>query len=297
MRYISLSLFSLVATICQGLSASAADLPVKAPPVLATAPSWTGFYAGLNAGGSIGLNSTTQDLTFTTPVLGTNALLNTSDRQAPTGWLAGGQIGYNWQVAPLWVLGLEADWQWTSQKDGASNSTPPGSLAFFGAGANGFGYSLATEQKLTDIGTARARAGMLTGNSLWYATGGFAWGTVKDNYTFVGSANTTIFPPVLQPGPFLPGAASFSSARTGWTIGGGVETRLGGGWSAKLEYLYVDLGAFTHTFSIATNPAFGAAFNNGAVTTVTTRSHVTDNIVRVGVNYQFGSGAPLVTKY
>ena len=207
MRYINLPLFSVVATICQSLSASAADLPVKAPPVVAAAPSWTGFYAGLNAGGSIGLNSTAQDLTSTTTALGTNALLNSSGHLAPTGWLAGGQIGINWQAAPLWVLGLEADWQWSSQKDGASNSTPPGSLAFFGAGANGFGYSLATEQKLTDIGTARARAGLLAGNTLWYATGGLAWGTLKDSYTFVGTANSTIFPPALQPGPFLPGAA------------------------------------------------------------------------------------------
>jgi outer membrane immunogenic protein len=146
---------------------------------------------------------------------------------------------------------------------------------------------LATEQKLTDIGTARARAGVLTGNTLWYATGGFAWGTVKDSYTFIGSANPALFGAAAQPGPFLPAAASFSSTRTGWTIGGGVETKLGGGWSAKLEYLYVDLGRFTHTLAIATNPAFGAAFNNGAVASATTTSHVTDNIVRVGLNYQF----------
>jgi outer membrane immunogenic protein len=100
-------------------AASAADLPVKAPPPVVAAPGWTGFYLGLNAGGSIGLNSTTQAATYTsaTPAIGTNGLLNSSNRLAPTGWLAGGQIGYNWQVSPLWVLGLEADWQWTSQKD------------------------------------------------------------------------------------------------------------------------------------------------------------------------------------
>jgi outer membrane immunogenic protein len=291
MRYINLPLFSVVATTFLGAVASAADLPVKAPPVVVVAPGWTGFYVGLNAGGSIGVDSTTQAATVTSTALGTNGLLNSSNRLAPTGWLAGGQIGYNWQVSPLVVLGLEADWQWADQKDSASNSTPAATLAFFGAGANGFGYSLATEQKLTDIGTARARAGVVTQDSLWYATGGFAWGTVKDSYTFIGSANPVIFPAALQPGPFLPGAASFSSTRTGWTVGGGVETKLGRGWSAKLEYLYVDLGSFNHTLPIAINPAFGAAFNTGGVASATTSTHVTDNIIRVGLNYKFFSYA------
>jgi outer membrane immunogenic protein len=289
MRNISLPLFSVVATICLGPAASAADLPVKAmpAPVPVAAPSWSGFYIGLNAGGSIGMDSTTQVATFSSTALGSNGLLSSSGRLSPTGWLAGGQIGYNWQVSPLWVLGLEADWQWADQKDSSSNSTPATTLGFFGAGASGFGFSLATEQKLTDIGTARARAGVLTGNTLWYGTGGFAWGTVKDSYTFIGSANPVIFPAALQPGPFLPSAASFSSTRNGWTVGGGVETKLGGGWSAKLEYLYVDLGSFTHTLPIPINPAFGAAFTTGGSASATTSSHIIDNIVRVGVNYQF----------
>jgi outer membrane immunogenic protein len=168
MHHISVRLCSALAMIGVGSAASAADLQVKALPAVTAAPGWTGFYLGLNAGGSIGLESTTQSALFTSPALGANVLLNSSGRLAPTGWLAGGQIGYNWQVSPLWVLGLEADWQWASQKDGASNSSPPsGTVAFFGAGANGFGYSLATGQKLTDIGTARARAGALVGNTLW----------------------------------------------------------------------------------------------------------------------------------
>ena len=160
-------------------------------------------------------------------------------------------------------------------------------MAFFGAGGNGFGYSLAVEQKVTDLGTVRARGGALLGSTLWYATGGFAWGTVKDSYNFLGSANPTIFPAPLQPGPFLPGSASFNHTRIGWTLGGGVESKLGGGWSAKLEYLYVDLGKFTDTFAIGINPAYGAAFIAGGVATASSTTHVTDNIVRVGLNYQF----------
>jgi outer membrane immunogenic protein len=43
-------------------------------------------------------------------------------------------------------------------------------------------------------------------------------------------------------------SGSFSDTRGGWTLGGGVETALIGNWSAKLEYLYVDLGTTTNSF-------------------------------------------------
>ena len=96
-----------------------------------------------------------------------------------------------------------------------------------------------------------------------------------------------IFPAALQPGPFLASSRNFSASKFGWTVGAGVETRLGGGWSAKAEYLYVDLGDVTESFAIPINPAFGPGFNNGGAASVTTTSHVTDHIVRVGLNYKF----------
>ena len=131
-----------------------------------------------------------QNATFNSTVLGVNGLLSggTASLALP-GWVLGGQIGFNWQVSPLFVLGAEADWQWTSQKGRTNSSTPPADLAFFGAGANGFGYSLATQQKLTDVATARVRGGFLVHDTLWYVTGGLAWGTIKDSYTFTGTAN------------------------------------------------------------------------------------------------------------
>jgi outer membrane immunogenic protein len=269
-------------------SANAADLPFKAPPPPPPIYSWTGIYAGLNVGGGIGVNSNTQSATFSSTALGVNGLLTGSANSlALPGWVLGGQIGFNWQVSPLIVLGVEADWQWTSQTGKTSSSTPPADLAFFGAGANGFGYGLATQQKLTEIATARARGGVLVHDTLWYVTGGLAWGTIKDSYAFSGSANPVIFPAALQPGPFLDSAGNFSTSKIGWTVGGGVETMLGGGWSAKAEYLYVDLGNVTDTLPIAINPAFGAAFVNGGGANATSTSHVTDNIVRVGLNYRF----------
>ena len=267
-------------------TALAADLPVKAPPLAAPVLSWTGFYAGINAGGGIGVNSDRQSASFASPALGANGLLSTADKHASPGALVGGQIGYNWQLPSRWVAGLEADWQWTSQKNTSAACTPPATVGFFGAGANGFGYCLGDENKLTNFGTARARGGVLINDTLWYATGGAAWGTVKDNFTFNGSANPVIFPVALQPGPFLPSGASFGTTRVGWTLGAGVETKLDSRWSAKIEYLYVNLGSVTETFGIPINPAFGAPFTAGTATATRT-SHIADNIVRVGLNYHF----------
>ena len=271
-----------------GGSASAADLAVKARP-LPPAPvwSWTGFYIGINGGGSIGVNSSTQSATFTATGIATSGLLSNTNRFVPTGGVFGGQLGYNWQVAN-WVFGVEADWQWSSQKDSNTFCAPPGSVDLFVLGGSGFGSCLTNEQKIKNFGTARARAGVTTiGNTLWYVTGGAAWARVEDNHLFVGSANAVIFPPPFQPGPFLPTAASFSTTRTGWTVGGGIESQLWGGWTAKFEYLYVDLGTVSNTFALALNPAFGFI---GGVAPVTTSTHMTDNIVRVGLNYKFGYG-------
>jgi outer membrane immunogenic protein len=288
MRMIASIVASAFTTILAG-SVHAADLPYKAPPPQLPVFSWTGFYAGLNAGGGIGVSSTAQSTTFTSTALGTNGLLASgASSLAMTGWVLGGQAGFNWQVAPSIVLGIEGDWQWTSQRGSTVNSTPAAtSVGFFGAGANGFGYDLATQHKLTQIATARARGGVVVQNALWYVTGGAAWGTIKDSYAFTGTANPLIFPPALQPGPFLNSAAGFSASKWGWTLGAGVETRLGGGWSAKLEYLYVDLGYITDRFPIAINPAFGPAFSNGGSANATSTYHVTDNIIRAGVNYRF----------
>jgi outer membrane immunogenic protein len=287
MRMIASIVTCAFTTILSG-SANAADLRLKAPPPPPPVYNWTGVYAGLNVGGGIGVNSNLQNASFSSTALGVNGLLTgSSNSLALPGAVAGGQIGFNWQVSPWIVLGLEADWDWTSQKGKTSSSSPPADLAFFGAGANGFGYGLSTQQKLTEIATARARGGVLLHDTLWYVTGGLAWGTIKESHTFTGSANLTVFPAALQPGPFLPSSANFSASKFGWTVGAGVETRLGGGWSAKAEYLYVDLGDVTEVFPIAINPAFAAAFTNGGAASVISASHVSDHIVRVGLNYKF----------
>jgi outer membrane immunogenic protein len=100
-----------------GTPAFAADIPVKAPYAPAPAVyNWTGWYVGVNAGASMGEAKTDFNIApFTQGVVGghgeTSPNFPFSDTTSPDGFIGGGQIGYNWQVSPIWVVGLEADFQ------------------------------------------------------------------------------------------------------------------------------------------------------------------------------------------
>jgi outer membrane immunogenic protein len=256
--------------------AIAADIPapVYKAPVVAPLPiyDWTGFYIGLNGGYSWGRSAT--DYTVAgLPVFSTTQKLN--------GWVAGGQAGYNWQFNRNWVFGVEADIQATGQKGTATLAgvtvCPPAGVAVFPCTTTTGSF----EQKLPWLGTARLRLGFLPSDHwMLYVTGGLAYGEVETTAT----VNTAV---AFAGGPVIASASAVASANTtraGWTVGGGAEWVISGPWTAKLEYLYVDLGTVSNTFT-----------GLGAFTPLTTSSHVTDNIVRVGLNYRFGG--PVVAKY
>src|ERR1700730_15838254 len=171
-------------------SAFAADLAArtytKAPVMMDPGSNWTGFYAGLNGGYSWGRANTT---------LFPGTVLATPLGQNVNGGLFGGQIGYNWQVDPKWVLGLEADGQWTGER-GSSNDFL-GSVRLPTPG-NDFNVlasaSLSNETKLPWFATFRGRVGLLADPSLLlYATGGLAVGEVK--YTTQGTLTAQLFGP------------------------------------------------------------------------------------------------------
>src|SRR6185369_6122171 len=92
------------------------------------------------------------------------------------------------------------------------------------------------------------------------------------------------------PGPPSPYPAStsgsFAHSKLGWTAGAGVETSIFGNWSAKLEYLYVDLGSTGDTLDIV-SPLFGIPTLPRSFA-ISTATHLRDHIVRAGVNYRFG---------
>jgi outer membrane immunogenic protein len=264
--------------------AAAADLarkaPVyKAPPVIVDPWSWTGVYIGVNVGYSWGKSET--DATFTNNTTGVLLAASSSDFKL-NGWIGGGQVGANWQNG-IWVLGGEADIQWSGQKGSTIFSCPaptPGLCNLITAGP-GFGVSpTATfNQKLEWFGTVRARLGVTpTPTTLLYVTGGLAYGEIETDGVISGFS-------VAQ----LPVSAAFSQSvvKTGWTIGAGLEGRLSGNWTGKIEYLYMDLGSVS---------GFGTLLTSNPPLRFDYSSRITDNILRVGINYKFGP-YPVIAKY
>jgi outer membrane immunogenic protein len=236
--------------------AQAADLVVKAPKALPAAVyDWTGFYIGVNAGGSVGRSRThTEDPGAVNE--------NETTFLSAVGAVGGVQAGYNWQIprSPF-VIGVEADIQGSGQRGSAclANCNFDGTIA------------LNLEQRVDWFGTARGRVGLASGPVLSYVTAGFAYGHVSTTGSFVGFAP----PPV----PF-----TLEGNRSGYVVGGGTEASLGGNWTAKIEYLYLNLGQ-----SNLLVPTGQAANIFGTPVAVST--DVRDHIYRAGLNYRIGGNA------
>jgi outer membrane immunogenic protein len=219
--------------------ALAADIPTKAPaymaPVAAPIFDWSGFYVGVQGGYGWGKSRHID-------VGGGPAI---TDRFRIDGWLGGPTLGFNWQFASPFVVGVEADFSWSGIEGAAK-----------GLSGN-FGCSL-DPGCLTDVkwvGTARVRAGVTAGQSLGYVTGGLAYGKIFAFESVGGNA---------------------SVKRTGWTAGAGWEHAFAPNWSAKVEYLFIDLGEFEYHPS---GPY---------------RTEARFHVVRVGLNYRFATGNALM---
>jgi outer membrane immunogenic protein len=251
-------------------TAQAADMPKKMytkAPVMVVPPSWTGWYLGVNAGYGFGSNNNT--FNFVPNLVPAEPFDNVGYRDKLNGFIGGGQIGYNYQITPnSWVAGVEADIQYTDFRGSASATGNLVSALGIRAGlANPWLYN--QDQKVNWLSTVRARLGWTPGDHTWlfYATGGLAVGGVKasDSLVFGNGVSWT---------------GSASETKVGWTIGGGAEARLTDNWTAKIEYLYYDLGHLTVN---------GTANNIVTAVTTTTDFAFHGNIVRVGLNKQFTS--------
>ena len=257
-----------IASVLAATSVFAADLPArtytKAPVMVDPGFNWSGFYVGGNVGYSWGRASNTETLSD----LGTGAALFTNtSRNDVNGVIGGAQVGYNWQSSN-WLFGLEADIQGSGEKGSST-------IVCVGCGDGPSNITSNLTQKLDWFGTVRGRAGVLvTPAVLLYATGGLAYGEVETGGTITGP---TLAVPLATVA--LPGA---SSTRVGWTAGAGVEGRISGNWTAKLEYLYMDLG------TVDAGPTTTTIVNTlRRPVAVSYSSHFTDNILRVGLNYHF----------
>jgi len=284
------TLYAAAAFAAATTAAAAADLPSRKGPLEVIVPppaiSWSGFYVGLNAGYAFNNSDSTfhNAATFPPflPQIGQGATGVVSVKN--DGFIGGGQIGYNRQWSNF-VVGVEADIQGianTSSTGSAVTVVPhPAPGAFFTT-------ALSSSKSLDYFGTVRGRIGyLLTPTLLVYGTGGLAYGGVN----LSGSTFQT-----LTAFPGNPGIAgsTLSDTRVGWTAGGGVEWMFLHNWSAKVEYLYYDLGTVTTPGSFFTYP--NAASVVGAVNH---SARFDGHIVRAGVNYHFcfGGAEPVLAKY
>jgi outer membrane immunogenic protein len=259
-------------------TASAADLAsAPAPAVYSKAPmvspatNWSGFFGGVNVGYGWGNG----DMAFgdATPGFPGGSSFSTTPQSVangPSGVIGGGQIGYNWQMGSL-VAGLEADIQGSGIR--GMTQAPAALTLILDPGEV---ISATSEQKLSWFGTVRGRLGVtVTPNLLLFGTGGVAYGSVRNSGNAID--NDSVFR-----GEVFSFPASVQQTDTGWAAGAGAEWMFGRGWSAKVEYLHIDLG---------TASATGAERHNNIVAgnadAVAYHWHNQFDTVRAGVNYHF----------
>ena len=175
-----------------------------------------------------------------------------------SGALVGATVGCNYQITNGFVVGIENDISWTNKR-GTSVEIQPFNTS----------NSIQTSEKWID--TLRARAGFALDRWFFYGTGGAAFA----NEGFV----------ICDPAT---GCAGQSKTVTGWTAGAGLEYAVVDNWTLKVEYLHVDLGRQSYARTLSPTP--GVQFAPRDVT-------LTDDMVRVGVNYKFGWGGPVVARY
>ena len=234
--------------------------------------SWTGFYIGGNGGYSVSTDDFTQTLVFVPgTVLAVSSLPHTI---APKGGFGGAQIGFNWQTGPI-VWGVEGDWQGASQTSTTVCGGICGTTVLPGVLSTALNTSV--YQKVKWFSTARARVGYANDGAMIYVTGGGAWMGIDETDT-LGIA-------VTPGGPFFAQGASFSNTKSGYSVGAGIEMRLWlSNWTAKIEYLHLDVSGTTNTFALSPT-LFGVA-----APLTTTSGRIRDDIFRVGVNYKVGWG-------
>jgi outer membrane immunogenic protein len=224
-----------LALLATSFSAQAADIPrpiYKSARSVVAYYNWTGFYLGANGGYGWGTSD------WTAGPVGVAGL-------KPKGWLAGGTLGYNYQIGSF-VWGLEGDFDWSDIK---------------ASSACGIAGVVSCETEQTWLSTFRGRLGYAFDRWLPYITGGGAYGHIKATAAIPGLSATA------------------SSNQLGWTVGAGLEYAFLSNWSAKIEYLYVDLGSF----------------NTTAFSVVPINIDLKENIVRAGLNYKFSG--PIFSRF
>jgi outer membrane immunogenic protein len=284
------SIACIATLLAFGMTGATAE-EMAVPPsqfITASVPylTWSGFYVGINGGFAWGNSSVAFTANDPAAQAGTcggggapgpkGQCISSMDFRRD-GAVAGGQFGFNWQVNSQWLVGAEADYQW-SNLDGSASS--PFRLGNVGT------TSMVASQTVDSFGTVRARAGaVIAPPLLLYGTGGFAFGQVHENLSVPGVATKG-----LAAGGFsyvcTIGTACFAGAASqtlfGWSAGAGAEYAVTSNLIFRTELLYVHLSAPTVT-ATATAVAAGTA----PASIAAGFSSVYFAVMRAGLNYKF----------
>jgi outer membrane immunogenic protein len=258
---------------------SPAVMPIKAPVVAPMRFSWTGCYIGAQAGAGWGHKDisepTEQFFQFVAPP-GTPIGIDQS-----TGFVGGGQIGCDYQVAANWVFGARGDFAWAHIEGQAGDP--------FFAGKNG---PITLTAKTDALASATGRLGFAWDRALLYGIGGVAWAHDKyaiQNLSFWGAGNSVNFC-----GPNVAAAASCNptgtETRLGWTVGVGLEWAVVDSWSVLFEFNHYDFGTRSVTL---TDPNGNAGAPLSGPVDVKQRIEA----VKLGINYRFGMGGSVSSRY
>ena len=303
-----------------GAHALAADLPQRAPPpVTYSKPpvpysSWSGPYIGIGVAARFNaVDANVTSATVGTPPVAIPLPALSEGYSNPLLWWGAGPgshqyvdniaislrvyAGWNFQVAPAYVVGVEADFAYANEAAVFHGSAYPVNL-LFGSPVLPFGASPNDEFKVITgwDGSARLRAGWLaTPSMMLYLTGGLAWAHIK-----VTSTCSTVPTPNVSncaPGNYFSGtlgppAITHEGSRLGWTVGSGVEMLLGSQWVGRVQYRFSDFGypsfgGFTPFSFTATRTCVGCPSASTPLV-VSYELPLMQHNFEVGVAYKFG---------
>jgi outer membrane immunogenic protein len=223
---------------------------------------WTGFYIGGNGGWGEGRSQSTAFLGDTAFPTGT-----VFNEISSSGWLAGAQVGFNYQTAYNLVVGVEGEWDWSNI---SGTETTLSTHAIAGAPV---GSASTTTGRNKDIADLTGRIGWAAGPWLFYGKGGVALDQTSSTAVFLSTTGTLV------------STSTSSTGRSGWVVGAGFEWAFAPAWSAKIEYEHFDFGSTNVGVShilIATG-AFSQTF-------VSSTEKL--DVVKGGINYRFNWGGP-----
>jgi outer membrane immunogenic protein len=268
----------LVAAALAGIAAmttTASAAPRSTAASTIAEPSWSGFYFGGDVAATYQHGRDSSNFFQSSGSLSNNPQERSPSNHSPSG---GFYLGFNWQLTPAWLLGVEGDWQWTRLRNSYCRQTD-----IFGETCSdtiNVGRGFATvDTETRSFGTVRGRLGWTFSRWMVYGTGGIALANIQNslglNCLVAGCGASGASQKIAT-------TANSTTHKTGWVVGAGIERMLGENWLVRAEYLHAEFGSISNTLILPT------ANCNGPPCGLSWSRDFRYDVVRLGVGYKFG---------